>query len=69
MIIAIESIRLFRLWRAREESERFSRSTRDQNVAKTELSHRARTRGLLATAIYCADSRAGKLMLLDGLTG
>jgi hypothetical protein len=25
--------------------------------------------GLLATAIYCADSRAGKLMLLDGLTG
>jgi len=24
---------------------------------------------LLATAIYCADSRAGKLMLLDGLTG
>ena len=23
--------------------------------------------GLLATAIYCADSRAGKLMLLDGL--
>ena len=25
--------------------------------------------GLLGTAIYCADSRAGKLMLLDGLTG
>ena len=25
--------------------------------------------GLIATAIYCADSRAGKLMLLDGLTG
>jgi hypothetical protein len=25
--------------------------------------------GLLATAIYCADSRAGKLMLFDGLTG
>src|SRR5215210_68381 len=25
--------------------------------------------GLLATAIYCADSRAGRLMLLDGLTG
>ena len=25
--------------------------------------------GLLAIAIYCADSRAGKLMLLDGLTG
>jgi hypothetical protein len=25
--------------------------------------------GLLATAIYCADSRAGKLMLLDGLIG
>ena len=25
--------------------------------------------GMLATAIYCADSRAGKLMLLDGLTG
>jgi hypothetical protein len=25
--------------------------------------------GLLATAIYCADARAGKLMLLDGLTG
>jgi hypothetical protein len=25
--------------------------------------------GLLATAIYCADSRAGKRMLLDGLTG
>ena len=25
--------------------------------------------GLLATAIYCADSRTGKLMLLDGLTG
>ncbi|HUQ99625.1 MAG TPA: hypothetical protein VM166_09245 [Gemmatimonadaceae bacterium] len=25
--------------------------------------------GLLATAIYCADSRAGNLMLLDGLTG
>jgi hypothetical protein len=25
--------------------------------------------GLLATAIYCADSRAGKLRLLDGLTG
>jgi hypothetical protein len=25
--------------------------------------------GLLATAIYCADSRAGKLMLLDGPTG
>jgi hypothetical protein len=25
--------------------------------------------GLLATAIYCGDSRAGKLMLLDGLTG
>jgi hypothetical protein len=25
--------------------------------------------GLLATAIYCADSRAGKLMLLVGLTG
>jgi TRAP-type C4-dicarboxylate transport system permease small subunit len=25
--------------------------------------------GLLATAIYCADSRAGKVMLLDGLTG
>jgi hypothetical protein len=24
---------------------------------------------LLATAIYCADSRAGRLMLLDGLTG
>jgi hypothetical protein len=24
---------------------------------------------LLATAIYCADSRAGKLMLLDGSTG
>src|SRR5437016_7495391 len=24
--------------------------------------------GLLATAIYCADSRAGKLTLLDGLT-
>src|SRR6266566_3851649 len=25
--------------------------------------------GLLATALYCADSRAGKLILLDGLTG
>jgi len=25
--------------------------------------------GLLSTATYCADSRAGKLMLLDGLTG
>jgi hypothetical protein len=25
--------------------------------------------GLLGTAIYCADSRAGRLMLLDGLTG
>src|SRR5438067_12209585 len=25
--------------------------------------------GLLATAIYCADARAGKLMLLDGLPG
>jgi hypothetical protein len=25
--------------------------------------------GVLATAIYCADSRAGKLMLLDGLSG
>jgi TRAP-type C4-dicarboxylate transport system permease small subunit len=25
--------------------------------------------GLLGTAIYCADSRAGKLVLLDGLTG
>jgi hypothetical protein len=25
--------------------------------------------GLLGTAVYCADSRAGKLMLLDGLTG
>lgn len=25
--------------------------------------------GLLATAICCADSRAGKLMLLDGPTG
>src|SRR6266516_4592028 len=25
--------------------------------------------GLLATAIYCADSRAGRFMLLDGLTG
>jgi hypothetical protein len=25
--------------------------------------------GLLASTIYCADSRAGKLMLLDGLTG
>lgn len=25
--------------------------------------------GILGTAIYCADSRAGKLMLLDGLTG
>src|SRR3954469_19553593 len=25
--------------------------------------------GMLGTAIYCADSRAGKLMLLDGLTG
>ena len=24
---------------------------------------------LLSVAIYCADSRAGKLMLLDGLTG
>ena len=25
--------------------------------------------GLLSTAIYCADSRAGRLMLLDGSTG
>lgn len=25
--------------------------------------------GLLGTAIYCADARAGRLMLLDGLTG
>jgi hypothetical protein len=25
--------------------------------------------GMLGTAIYCADSRAGRLMLLDGLTG